>query len=126
MWYTIVYAVEDEEAQKKGIVTIFYTVDVEAMEPLYFEVLSKVRHYLNDCLPYRNAAVHYCYNNPAVRPALNMLQIIAGKQNRLRFRTHYGECCNIVFFCSPISRCYEKMQLVELTIYGNHANRFQY
>jgi hypothetical protein len=41
-------------------------------------------------LPYRNVAVHFCYDNPTIRPALHLLALVASKQTRLRFRAHFG------------------------------------
>jgi len=48
-------------------------------------------------LPYRNVAIHFCYNNPAMRPALRLLQLVAGRDNRIRFRTHFGSHMEIQY-----------------------------
>jgi hypothetical protein len=88
-WYMIMCELENENTQKKGIVTVFYNVDTTAAESLYLDLVRRMR-VVDDSLPYRNVAVHYCYNNPGMRPALNLLQLVAGKDNRLRFRTHFG------------------------------------
>lgn len=90
IWYTMMCALEDEEAQKKGIVNVYYNVDLEAPEPLYFELIRHVKM-LDDSIPYRTISLHYCYNNAAIRPALELFQLIAGKKNRIRFRTHFGK-----------------------------------
>mmetsp|Transcript_13007 Transcript_13007/g.20941 ORF Transcript_13007/g.20941 Transcript_13007/m.20941 type:complete len:477 (+) Transcript_13007:249-1679(+) len=90
VWYSIMSALEnDDEAQKNGIVNIYYSVDLGSIEPLYIDLVRRIR-IINDSLPYRNACTHYCYNNPAIQPALNILQLVAGKDNRVRFRTHIG------------------------------------
>jgi hypothetical protein len=80
----------DEEAQKNGLVNIYYSVDLGTTEPLYIDLIRRIR-IINDSLPYRNAATHYCYNNPALRPAINIILLVAGRDNRVRFRSHFGE-----------------------------------
>jgi hypothetical protein len=48
---------------------------------------------INDSLPNRISAAHYCYDNPLILPALSLLQLLMGKENRIRFRSHYGKLC---------------------------------
>jgi hypothetical protein len=85
-------ALEDVKAQKKGFVSIFYNCGgLGGAEKLYFDVISKIKTMINDSLPYRNRAAHYCYDNPRILPALSLLQLFMGKENRIRFRSHYGK-----------------------------------
>jgi hypothetical protein len=80
---------EDEDAQKNGIVNIYYCVGDSATNPQTFEVLQHAR-ILDDSLPYRSNATHFCYDSAALRPALTLLQLVSGKDDRVRFRTHFG------------------------------------
>ena len=89
IWYTIMCAMEDERAQRTGLVNIFWVLDIGATENLYFDLIRNV-HILEESLPYRSVGNHYCYNKPGMRPALNLLQLVAGKDNRVRFRVHRG------------------------------------
>jgi hypothetical protein len=98
---------EDEEAQKNGLVCVYYSIDLHSVEPLYLDLIRRIR-ILNDSLPYRNVAIHYCYNNPTIRPAMHLLQLVAGKENRVRFRTHFGKffpCLDALLFrhCSLLA-----------------------
>eukprot|EP00529_Nitzschia_sp_RCC80_P022304 CAMPEP_0113451484 /NCGR_PEP_ID=MMETSP0014_2-20120614/6361_1 /TAXON_ID=2857 /ORGANISM="Nitzschia sp." /LENGTH=478 /DNA_ID=CAMNT_0000342839 /DNA_START=182 /DNA_END=1618 /DNA_ORIENTATION=- /assembly_acc=CAM_ASM_000159 len=89
IWYSIMCAMEDERAQRTGLVNIFWVIDVGVTENLYFDLIRHVS-IIEESLPYRSVGNHYCYNNPSMRPALNLLQLVAGKDNRVRFRVHRG------------------------------------
>ena len=55
---------------------------------------------IND-LPFRMVGFHICYDDPKVRPLINLCLMGMGKDTRLRFRAHYG---------SPMESKYALMQ----------------
>ena len=89
MWYAILSSLDDEEAQKKGVVLVFYNVGLCAPEKDYSELMRHM-HMVSEALPYRAAANHYCYDDVRIRAAMALLQLILGKNHRLRFRSHFG------------------------------------
>ena len=90
IWYLKMAAIENLETQLKGFVSIFYNLGVSEYEPAYLDVMKRVKKALNDSLPYYNVAVHYCFNDARLMGALSILKLVAGRDVRLRFRTHYG------------------------------------
>ena len=89
-WYQIVSAVEDDEdVQKRGFINISYHVRSKTMDPPAIGILRNL-HLMADALPIRLAGVHYCYDNPQLRPIALLIQHALGKDSRLRFRAHYG------------------------------------
>ena len=97
-WYSIESALlEDVETQKRGVVNVFYNVDLGQTEQSYFDVWTRAKRIIDDSLPYRSKATHYCYNNPLLHPALSLLQMIMGKENRIRFKTHYGSTMECMY-----------------------------
>jgi hypothetical protein len=83
---------EDEDAQRKGVVMINYNVGIGYYEdninsdPRY----KTKRANLLGGVPCRPTAVHYCYDDARIRPALAAFQLFLGTYGRLRFRAHYG------------------------------------
>jgi hypothetical protein len=90
MWYQLMAALEDEDTQRKGMVSVLYNIELGKAEPDYPELL-KNSHMINDALPFRNVAVHYCYDSASLRPAMTLYQLVVSGNIRLRFRAHYGE-----------------------------------
>jgi len=88
-WYTIMSAMEDPVAQKLGLTTILYNVDFSGPSKRDIDFLLSSK-WLKDTLPYRVASMHFCYNDSRLRPLISALQVISGKESRIRFRTHYG------------------------------------
>jgi len=60
------------------------------------EMQSKFVHMVIN-LPNRFICHQYCYDSPAVRPAMTMLQMMLGKKGRIRFRSHYGSSLEVVY-----------------------------
>ena len=87
-WYVLMCALEDEDAQRNGIVNIYNSIGDAGSDPQVLEVLRHAS-LLDDGLPYRSNATHFCYDSAALRPLLQLLQLVAGKENRIRFRTHF-------------------------------------
>jgi len=83
--------VEDEATQKMGAVLIIYNVGFDVLKDsmLDRQVMS-ITNKMVESTPIRNSAVHYCYNDTKMLPALAVAQLALGRNNRLRFRTHYG------------------------------------
>ena len=88
-WYVLMCALEDEDAQRNGIVNVYGMIGANASDPQIREVM-KHSILVDEALPYRSNATHLCYNSVALRPLLQLLQFVAGKENRIRFRTHFG------------------------------------
>jgi hypothetical protein len=83
-------ALEDEEIQRKGFVKVFYNVGMLKMPTLDSDLFFKGAPTLFEALPFRMAAMHYCYDDPIIRPALSIIQHSIGRAGRVRFRAHYG------------------------------------
>jgi hypothetical protein len=100
MWYRLMATLEDEDAQRRGVVTVMYTVDLEKAEPGYPDVMKYI-HFIDAGLPHRNAAFHYCYNKSSLRSAMTLFQLMSSGSIRVRFRGHYGELtCRATIFMS--------------------------
>jgi len=80
----------DEEMQRKGVVGILYNVGSTSNGFQDAEVFMKGAKYFMS-LPCRFAAMHYCFSDAVVLPFLSLLQLVIGKEGRLRFRTHFGK-----------------------------------
>ena len=92
---------EDEDAQRNGIVNIYNSIGDAGSDPQVLEVLRHAS-LLDDGLPYRSNATHFCYDSAALRPLLQLLQLVAGKENRIRFRTHFGTSQTILSLGWPL------------------------
>jgi hypothetical protein len=87
---------EDEDTQIKGIVDVIYsigTADVQ-LKTNFSHFFSRGVPMLVHSLPMRVSSMHFCYDDPRLRPVMSLIQMVAGKQTRLRCRTHYGENCS--------------------------------
>ena len=93
-------ALEDEANQTGGFVCVMQTVGVEKHDSKYADLMANA-HMLKDGIPFRLAALHYCFDNTFLRSAMSLLQMMVGRDNRLRFRAHYGK-----FFPSSIIFCH--------------------
>ena len=80
---------DDEQAQKKGVVTIDYWVGCRKVDPNVLDVFRNV-HHMAEAFPLRVVAVHFCYDISQIRPIVILVQNVLMKDFRLRFRTHYG------------------------------------
>jgi hypothetical protein len=86
---------EDEQAQRNGVVVVIYNVDAENNESLFQRAeraqYGMMSRRFSDGPPWRLTAVHYCYNNATIRPFLSISQQVIGREGRLRFLSHFGE-----------------------------------
>jgi hypothetical protein len=82
-------AMEDEETQRKGLVTISYAVGADKNVPLQSETLNKSGN-LAMALPVRIVAMHYCYDDPRLNERISKFKLVVGTHTRLRFRVHFG------------------------------------
>lgn len=83
--------VDNDDVQIHGIVDVVYCIGTSEMGPSYVELMTHGGDILTSSLPYRIAGMHYCYDDSRLRPALALLQLVVGKEMRLRFRTHFGK-----------------------------------
>jgi hypothetical protein len=97
MWYQVMSALEDEEAQIRGLVHIIYCVGLPGMENSFPSLLTEGGSMMNH-LPFFFAALHFCYNDIRLTPAMSLIQLIMAKQSRLRFRTQFGESSGVLFY----------------------------
>jgi hypothetical protein len=79
---------DDEDAQKKGLVVLRYSVEDDSSFNLEFSM--KTTH-VGRALPFRASAYHFCYDNEKLRSVFGALQMLMGTSVRIRFRTHYGK-----------------------------------
>ena len=90
MWYQLMSVLEDDEsAQKKGLVTITYYVGCPSVDKKLLGALQHM-HVIDDAVPLRTVGMHLCYDIPQLRPVALVTQRVIGRNNRLRFRAHYG------------------------------------
>ena len=83
-------ALEDEATQIRGLVDVSYCVGMDGVEPKFSDLVSQGAHMIND-LPFRFAALHFCYNDARLKPVMKLVQMVATQQARLRFRVHFGK-----------------------------------
>jgi hypothetical protein len=80
---------EDEDTQIKGIVDVLYSRGTADSQPNLSDFLTLGAFMLIN-LPVRISALHFCFGDPRLRAFMSWIQMVAGKQPRLRCRTHYG------------------------------------
>jgi hypothetical protein len=95
---------DDDQAQLNGAVHVFYYYPLKdtdengnevprrhtnLLDPSFAEIVAKCGPMLND-LPIRFTGVHMCYENSQLNPLVNMIHVLIGRENRLRFRSHQG------------------------------------
>jgi hypothetical protein len=95
MFYLFLSMVEHEDAQRKGIVMILYAIESEVYDRNVLHTLFSFHSKMNffQSIPFRPISMHYCYNNPLVKPALSALQLLTGGHARVRSRFHCGAYC---------------------------------
>jgi hypothetical protein len=95
---------DDEEAQKRGVVTCMYCVGGGLNIDLQ---LVRKSGSLRNALPVRFDSAHVCYSDPRIVPFFSLAMVIMGTYTRMRSRAHYGsdeECqCQLSSFGIPIS-----------------------
>jgi hypothetical protein len=89
LWYQVMTALdEDREAQINGTVVIYYFHGLTADHTDL--VLNGCAGFLFN-LPFRRVVMHFCYDNPILRPLMALIQSLIERQTLFRFRHHYGK-----------------------------------
>ena len=89
-WYLIMTGLLDEETQQKGIV--FLVCNFGSSRTFYsYEMMVKLRR-MRQVLPQRVVGTHYIYDDKILYPLIAIGLLLIGKENRARFRPHYGKC----------------------------------
>jgi hypothetical protein len=90
VWYLAMAAVEhNDDVQKNGVVEVFFANGALGKRIDIMEHLTKGFSALL-CLPIRFAGIHFCYDNAVFKPIVQLMQMVFGAGNRLRFRSHFG------------------------------------
>mmetsp|Transcript_5911 Transcript_5911/g.16044 ORF Transcript_5911/g.16044 Transcript_5911/m.16044 type:complete len:546 (-) Transcript_5911:685-2322(-) len=90
IWYVMMKALEnDVSIQLKGGVGIMYAVGMSLHE-FTRAVLAQSENLMMDAMPIRTCGMHFCLDNPALRPLLSLFLSAAPKEVRLRTRIHFG------------------------------------
>ncbi len=84
-------AVKDVQVQRKGFVKVVFNVGMGGIPNIDTDLFLRGAPVLFEVLPFRMAAVHFCYDDPMIRPALTAVQHAIGRSGRIRFRAHYGK-----------------------------------
>lgn len=87
---------EREEAQIHGVVDVVYCVGMNSTETSFAEMLTCGGPMVNN-LPFRMTGMHFCYSDEKLKPAMSLIQLVVGRQTRLRFRTHFGTALEVNF-----------------------------
>ena len=93
-WYNMMTMLEDEETQKSGVILVMYatgdTADLFHTSPNHpmYEAFWKWPR-IFPYVPHRIEALHFWYDDPAVKPLLAVLQMGAGPYYRQRLRVHF-------------------------------------
>jgi hypothetical protein len=96
VWYQIMKALKDEDTQRKGFIKVVYALGgtlsrMKQTQSMDTELFFKGITLIFEVLPFRLAALHYCFEDPKIRPVIATVQYVIGKAGRLRFRAHYGK-----------------------------------
>jgi hypothetical protein len=118
VYYVLMCAVEDEETQKKGIVSVVY--NVEPKSPL----ANDPRIYLNvyqllPALPIRMMGAHYCVQDSGLRRFMSSIRVAMSRELRLRSRVHHGshqECTYTLMTFGVPRKCFPISSTGELLV----------
>jgi hypothetical protein len=92
IWYLVMFTLmDDEDAQKNGIVAVIYNVGQFRREAVALD-LTKDWPRIMRTLPLRLVGFHYCFDDAALHPAASLAKLVVGTNTRLRFRVHFGTC----------------------------------
>ncbi len=86
-------SMQDEEAQKMGVVYVMYNY-VKHQEEVEFQ---REIHQLRCALPQRTYAAHYCYDDITLRPFVVGIRLFIDPYSRFRLRPHFGTMEEINF-----------------------------
>ncbi|CAJ1947157.1 unnamed protein product [Cylindrotheca closterium] len=82
-------AAKDEETQKRGVVVVYYALAQRAYDGRNNRPVQLLKAF--ESLPARVVATHFCYDNSAMKPLLNLLSNHMETKMLCRFRSHYGQ-----------------------------------
>ncbi|CAJ1947159.1 unnamed protein product [Cylindrotheca closterium] len=82
-------AAEDEDTQKRGVVVIYYALAQKAYDGRNNRPVQWLKAF--EALPTRVVATHFCYDNSAMKPLLNLLSNHMDTKMLCRFRSHSGQ-----------------------------------
>ena len=83
-------ALENQNAQKKGVVLVIYASDASKSDGKMLNELVMNSYLLRDALPVKLSAIHYCSDSEKSRPCLSLLRSVGGTDFRLRCMDHFG------------------------------------
>ncbi|KAL3908403.1 MAG: hypothetical protein SGARI_003077 [Bacillariaceae sp.] len=108
IYYLLMCAVEDEETQKKGIVSVVY--NVEPKSPLANDPSVYLNVYqLLPTLPIRMMGAHYCVQDSDLRKFMSSIRVAMSREVRLRSRVHHGsheECAYTLMTFGVPRKCF--------------------
>jgi hypothetical protein len=90
MFYSIMAGSDDEDTQKKGIISIMYMLEATEFAPPSPRLGWKAQR-ARGALPLFNGGFHICVNNGFAHAFGAWFIRLFNKKNRLRFRVHHGE-----------------------------------
>ncbi len=98
LWYQVNALVEEnEEIQKRGMIQIAHFYGKFRQTPgQLIEFLWRTNHILQ-YWPFRVGGMHICFDNPTFRTFLSGINVIAGKDVRLRERSHFGSALEAAY-----------------------------
>jgi hypothetical protein len=80
---------EDEETQLKGCLFIYYAM--RSGKQTYSRPSVSKMVWMTRIVPLRIVGVHACYDNPVLRPFLDLGAFIMENALRVRMRHHFGK-----------------------------------
>jgi hypothetical protein len=91
LWYLAMgNLADDEDIQRFGLVLVVYCVGPFKMAEIDREMMTHGMDYSHG-LPLRYSALHYCFDDPRLRPVISFSKLIVDTSTRLRFRAHFGK-----------------------------------
>ena len=79
---------EDEQTQIHGVIEVLYFFG-DAVNGSVTSFVGNAGPIVST-LPFRGAAMHFCFNQPGLKILIDFIQLSVGKDKRMRFRTHSG------------------------------------
>lgn len=92
-FYILMSAVETVEAQKRGIVMVYYLLDTAGFK--------SVSSSLRKDLPVHVAALHLCYNEFQHFAMASVGVYMLPSQVKVRYRSHFGKASSITLLLIP-------------------------
>ena len=86
---------QDEDIQRKDIVCIKFNVGKKAIQQ-EFEMMKQTS-LMRMAVPDHVVGVHFCYNDPTLRSYIAGIQLLLLKDERERFRAHFGNEQETIF-----------------------------